>query len=87
MAVSLTPAQANALRFIETRIAEQGTAPSFDEIRRHLGLASKSGVHRIVLALEARGRIRRLHGAARAMEVLPAAPAACPRCHHPLTGT
>ena len=94
-ALSLTPGQSTALRFIQATLAARGTAPSFEEIRIHLGLASKSGVARLVAGLERRGRIRRLPHAARAIAVLepladpsppPPAAATCPHCRRPLGG-
>lgn len=94
MALSLTPAQALCLRFVQSTIAGTGTAPTFDEIRVALGLGSKSAVHRLVEGLERRGRIRRLPHAARAIEVIapladdhppPPGPAVCPHCRRPIT--
>lgn len=68
--MSLTQHQAELLFFIGDRIANTGVAPSFDQMREHLGLKSKSGVHRLLAALEERGRIRRLPGRARAIEIV-----------------
>jgi SOS-response transcriptional repressor LexA len=55
---------------IEQSIAESGSAPSYDEIGKAIGLASKSGVHRLVTGLEDRGMIRRIPGRARAIEIV-----------------
>lgn len=68
--ISLTAAQAEALAFIEARIADDGVAPSCEELKQHCGLASKSGVHRLLTALEERGRIRRMKNRARAIEIV-----------------
>jgi len=68
--ISLTAAQAEALAFIESNIAENGVAPSFQEIQEHCGLKSKSGVHRLITALVERGRIRRMENRARAIEIV-----------------
>jgi repressor LexA len=71
MPMSLTRAQAELLAFIERFQAENnGVSPSFDEMRQELGLGSKSGVHRLIEALEERGRIARQHNRARAIEIL-----------------
>jgi repressor LexA len=66
----LTRKQHELLLFINKRLSEDGVSPSFDEMKEALGLASKSGVHRLVSALEERGFIRRLAHRARALEVL-----------------
>ena len=67
----LTPAQSKALDFIRGYIKENGgVSPSFNEIAAALGLKSKSGASRIVVELERRGHIRRLHHRMRALEVL-----------------
>jgi repressor LexA len=58
------------LLFIDKRLNESGISPSFDEMREALDLKSKSGVHRLISALEERGFIRRLPNRARALEVL-----------------
>ena len=68
--VGLTEKQGDAYRFICGYAHERGCTPSYDEIGAALGLASKSGVHRIVTALEERGRIRRLPNRARAIEIV-----------------
>ena len=66
----LTSKQHELLTFINARLAEGGVSPSFDEMREALDLKSKSGVHRLISALEERGFIRRLPNRARALEVL-----------------
>ena len=66
----LTAKQHELLTFINARLAEGGVSPSFDEMREALDLKSKSGVHRLISALEERGFIRRLPNRARALEVL-----------------
>ncbi len=78
----LTSKQKELLLYIHSRIKETGVSPSFDEMKEALDLASKSGIHRLITALEERGFLRRLPHRARALEVLklpdsatPAAPA------------
>jgi repressor LexA len=66
----LTAKQKELLLFINQRIKESGVSPSFDEMKEALDLASKSGIHRLITALEERGFIRRLAHRARALEVL-----------------
>ncbi|EAP91042.1 LexA repressor [Oceanicaulis sp. HTCC2633] len=66
----LTKKQHELLLYINKRLSEDGVSPSFDEMKEALNLASKSGVHRLVSALEERGFIRRLAHRARALEVL-----------------
>jgi repressor LexA len=79
----LTRKQHELLMFIHERIKESGVSPSFDEMKEALDLASKSGIHRLITALEERGFLRRLPHRARALEVvkLPqqATPTAPPR--------
>jgi len=79
----LTSKQKELLLFIHGRIKESGVSPSFDEMKEALDLASKSGIHRLITALEERGFLRRLPHRARALEVLKlpdsAAPSAPPR--------
>ena len=65
----LTRKQHELLKFIEDRVKRDGIAPSFDEMRDAINLKSKSGVHRLITALEERGFIRRLPHRARALEV------------------
>ncbi|MCI0598099.1 MAG: transcriptional repressor LexA [Beijerinckiaceae bacterium] len=66
----LTKKQSELLRFIHERLKETGVPPSFDEMKDALFLRSKSGIHRLIIALEERGFIRRLPNRARALEVL-----------------
>ena len=66
----LTKKQSELLRFIHERLKETSVPPSFDEMKDALDLRSKSGIHRLILALEERGFIRRLPHRARALEVL-----------------
>jgi len=66
----LTAKQHELLLFIDDRLKESGISPSFDEMREALDLKSKSGVHRLISALEERGFIRRLANRARALEVV-----------------
>src|SRR5947199_8809144 len=84
----LTRKQSELLTYIHGRLGESGVSPSFEEMKDALALKSKSGVHRLISALEERGFIRRLPNRARALEVVklpesrsatairPAAPAA-----------
>jgi repressor LexA len=65
----LTRKQHELLMFIHERIKETGVSPSFDEMKEALDLASKSGIHRLITALEERGFLRRLPHRARALEV------------------
>ena len=66
----LTRKQFELLRFIHERLTETGVPPSFDEMKDALDLRSKSGIHRLITALEERGFIRRLANRARAIEVI-----------------
>lgn len=66
----LTRKQHELLLYIHDRLKETGIPPSFDEMKEALDLASKSGIHRLITALEERGFIRRLPNRARALEVL-----------------
>ena len=66
----LTTKQKELLVFIHARLQETGVPPSFDEMKEALSLQSKSGVHRLIIALEERGFIRRLPHRARAIEVI-----------------
>jgi len=66
----LTRKQFELLRFIQERLRESGVPPSFDEMKDALDLRSKSGIHRLIMALEERGFIRRLPNRARALEVI-----------------
>jgi repressor LexA len=65
----LTRKQHELLLFINTRLLENGIAPSFDEMKDALGLRSKSGIHRLISGLEERGFIKRIQHRARALEV------------------
>ena len=66
----LTAKQRELIRFIQQRLEETGVSPSFEEMKEALDLKSKSGVHRLISALEERGFIRRLPNRARALEVI-----------------
>lgn len=66
----LTKKQYELLVFIDQRLKESGIPPSYDEMKDALGLASKSGIHRLITGLEERGFIRRLPHRARALEIL-----------------
>lgn len=77
----LTRKQHELLMFIHERMKESGVPPSFDEMKDALDLKSKSGIHRLVTALEERGFIRRLPNRARALEVIK-----LPEAHNPSLG-
>ncbi len=66
----LTRKQYDLLQFLAERIQNEGVSPSFDEMKEALDLRSKSGIHRLITALEERGFIRRLPHRARAIEIL-----------------
>ena len=66
----LTRKQLELLDFIKTRTDRDGVPPSFDEMKDALDLRSKSGIHRLITALEERGFIRRLAHRARALEII-----------------
>ncbi|HBS48938.1 MAG TPA: repressor LexA [Rhodobacteraceae bacterium] len=66
----LTRKQLDLLQFIHERVQRDGVPPSFDEMKEALDLRSKSGIHRLITALEERGFIRRLAHRARAIEVV-----------------
>lgn len=66
----LTKKQYELLLFINERLKEAGVSPSFDEMKEALNLKSKSGIHRLITALEERGFIKRLPHRARALEVV-----------------
>lgn len=70
MGAMLTKKQIELLEFIQARMARDGVPPSFDEMKVALDLRSKSGIHRLVTALEERGFIRRLPHRARALEII-----------------
>lgn len=66
----LTRKQLDLLEFIHRRVQRDGVPPSFDEMKEALDLRSKSGIHRLITALEERGFIRRLAHRARAIEIV-----------------
>ncbi len=66
----LTKKQLDLLQFINKRVQRDGVPPSFDEMKEALQLRSKSGIHRLITALEERGFIRRLAHRARAIEIV-----------------
>lgn len=66
----LTRKQVQLLEFIQKRMTAEGVPPSFDEMKDALDLRSKSGIHRLITALEERGFIRRLPHRARALEII-----------------
>ena len=68
--VMLTKKQLELLTFLENHLKKNGVPPSFDEMKDALNLKSKSGIHRLVSALEERGFIRRLPNRARAIEII-----------------
>ena len=82
----LTKKQNELLRFIHERLKEAGVPPSFDEMKDALDLRSKSGIHRLIIALEERGFIRRLPNRARALEVLRMPESALPASSAPRGG-
>jgi SOS-response transcriptional repressor LexA len=65
----VTPRQKQALDFIKAEIARCGVAPTFDEIKQELGLASKSSIHRLLTGLEEAGHIERRFGRNRAIAI------------------
>ncbi len=69
----LTKKQHELLSFLEERIAKSGVTPSFEEMKNKVGLKSKSGIHRLISALEDRGFIKKLPFKARAIEILKSA--------------
>jgi len=66
----LTKKQHELLLFLEERIGQSGVTPSFEEMKNKVGLKSKSGIHRLISALEDRGFIKKLPFKARAIEIL-----------------
>lgn len=72
----LTRKQQELLLYINERLGKDGVSPSFDEMKDAVGLKSKSGIHRLITALEERGFIRRLPHRARALEVMKLPPGA-----------
>jgi repressor LexA len=81
----LTAKQRELLIYVQDRLGKTGVSPSFDEMREALELKSKSGVHRLISALEERGFIRRLPNRARALEVLKLPDAVAPNAAAPAT--
>ncbi|MBZ8132328.1 transcriptional repressor LexA [Afifella sp. IM 167] len=79
----LTKKQLELLLFINERLKESGVPPSFDEMKDALDLKSKSGIHRLITALEERGFIKRLPNRARALEVIRLPDAVNPRLGRP----
>ena len=69
-AIMLTKKQHELLVFLEERISLTGVTPSFEEMKKKVGLKSKSGIHRLISALEDRGFIKKLPFKARAIEIL-----------------
>jgi hypothetical protein len=68
--MGLTKRQRDLMIFMRDYMDQNGVSPSFDEMVEALGLSSKSGIHRMITALEERGFVRRLPGRARALELL-----------------
>jgi len=66
----LTQKQKNLLLYINKKIRSTGVSPSYEEMKNSLNLKSKSGIHRLISALEERGFVKRLAHKARALEVL-----------------
>ena len=66
----LTKKQLELLNFINNEVGANGISPSFDEMKIALNLKSKSGIHRLITALEERGFIRKLAHKARALEII-----------------
>ena len=66
----LTSKQSKLLDYLKNTLKDNNISPSFDEMRKFLGLSSKSGVHRLISSLEERGFIRRLHNKARAIKII-----------------
>ena len=66
----LTKKQRELLLFLDERISQSGITPSFEEMKKKVGLKSKSGIHRLISALEDRGFIKKLPFKARAIEIL-----------------
>lgn len=83
----LTQKQHDLLMFIHERLRESGVPPSFDEMRDALDLASKSGIHRLITALEERGFLRRMPNRARALEVIKLPDSAVPSTPRGFTPT
>lgn len=69
MRYSLTEEQARLFAYIDHRLTETPVAPTLEEMRVHMGLKAKSGIHRLLTALEQRGWIERIPGAHRAVRI------------------
>ncbi|MCW1952163.1 MAG: transcriptional repressor LexA [Octadecabacter sp.] len=82
----LTKKQLDLLEFIQKRVQRDGVPPSFDEMKEALDLRSKSGIHRLITALEERGFIRRLAHRARALEIVKLPDALQPKLDVPTGG-
>ncbi len=82
----LTKKQLELLLFIDSYLNQRGMAPSFEEMKEAVNLKSKSGIHRLVTALEERGFLRRLRHRARALEVLRLPPSHAPKDERPQQG-
>jgi repressor LexA len=81
----LTRKQYELLMFIHERVHETGIPPSFDEMKDALGLKSKSGIHRLITALEERGFLRRMEKRARAIEIIKLPENVAETVHPPVT--
>lgn len=75
--MGLTPRQNDCLAAIKTHVASAGVPPTYDELGRYIGLASKSGIVRLVNGLVERGYLRRIRYRARAIEIVEKC---CPHC-------
>ena len=69
-AMPLTPRQRDCLAFLQVAFSEGDVSPSYEEIMDAMGLTSKSGVHRLIVDLEKRGRIKRMPAHARSIKVI-----------------
>lgn len=84
--MGITEQQALLLGYIKECLATDGIGPSFEEMMMFLGLRSKSGVHRIVTALERRGHIHRIRCGVRAIGLGPEPVQTCPHCRKRVGG-
>jgi repressor LexA len=82
----LTRKQHDLLEFIDQHLRQTGCSPSFEEMKDGIGLKSKSGIHRLISALEERGFLRRHRHRARALEVVRLPADAVPRAGTPAPG-
>lgn len=83
--MGLTAQQRGLFEYLkETCSAPEAIAPSFDQIMAHMCLHSKSGVHRLLVALEDKGYIRRIYKRARSIEILDAPALPCAHCGYPV---